>query len=172
MAHIIDLIKTGYLGRHKREFLKTHKTSYIKTHCCFCSFLTEKTIWILTLFSVRLSMLCEVKKLQNDWSSINFHYSGPQKAQLVDPEFKIQVTQGVQNIQTRAGTPCTKVYYVLVLFSILILKCVQVMVHLHNFPIFSFLAKMLSFLLQKRQHFCQKWKYWKNMQADHNLNGL
>ena len=38
--------------------------------------------------------------------SINFHYSGPQKAQLVDPEFKIQVTREVQNIQTRVGTPC------------------------------------------------------------------
>jgi hypothetical protein len=36
----------------------------------------------------------------------NFHYSGPQKAQLVDPEFKIQVTQGVQNIQVCVRTPC------------------------------------------------------------------
>ena len=47
------------------------------------------------------------KKIWNDWSRINFHYSGPRKAQLVDPEFKIQVTRGVQNIQTRVvGTPC------------------------------------------------------------------
>jgi hypothetical protein len=45
--------------------------------------------------------LSEVKKFQND-----FHYSGPQKAHVVDTEFKIQVTQGVQNIQTRDGTPC------------------------------------------------------------------
>jgi hypothetical protein len=50
--------------------------------------------------------LHEVKRFQNDWSSINFHNSGPQKAQLVDPEFKIQVTWGVQNIQTRVRTPC------------------------------------------------------------------
>ena len=42
-----------------------------------------------------------------DLSSIKFHYSGPQKPQLVDPEFKIQVTQEVQNIQTRVRTPCT-----------------------------------------------------------------
>ena len=35
----------------------------------------------------------------------NFHYSGPQKAQLVDPEFKIQVTWGFQIIQTRVRTP-------------------------------------------------------------------
>ena len=33
----------------------------------------------------------------------NFHYSGPQKAQLVDPEFKIQVTRGY--IQIRVRTP-------------------------------------------------------------------
>ena len=39
----------------------------------------------------------------------NFHYSGPQKAQLVDPEFKIQVTRRVQNIQTRVRTPCMHV---------------------------------------------------------------
>ena len=25
---------------------------------------------------------------------------------------------------------------------------------------------------QKRQNFCRKWKYWKNIQADHNLNWL
>ena len=31
-------------------------------------------------------------------------------AQLVDPEFKIQVTQGVQNIQTRVGTPCSPIF--------------------------------------------------------------
>ena len=36
----------------------------------------------------------------------NFHYSEPQKAQLVDPEFKIQVTRGVQNIQVCIRTPC------------------------------------------------------------------
>ena len=48
----------------------------------------------------------ELKKIWNDWSSINFHYSGPRKAQLVGPEFKIQVTRGVQNIQNYAGTPC------------------------------------------------------------------
>ena len=36
----------------------------------------------------------------------NFHYSGPQKAQLVNSEFKIQVTRRVQNIQTRVRTPC------------------------------------------------------------------
>ena len=91
-----------------------------------------------------------------------------------------------------------------------VLKSVQVMVRLHIFPIFSFLAKTLSFLLRddnifarnenigkirmwmitwtdysqkyhcKCKHFwlmilrnfCKKWKYWKNMQADHNLNGL
>ena len=35
----------------------------------------------------------------------NFHYSGLQKAQLVDPKFKIQVTRGVQNIQTESGHP-------------------------------------------------------------------
>ena len=33
-------------------------------------------------------------KLKGHWS--NFHYSGHQKAQLDDPEFKIQVTRGVQ----------------------------------------------------------------------------
>ena len=88
----------NWLGRHKRDFLRTHRTS-----CCFCSFCT---IWILTLFNVRLSRLREVRKFKNDWSSINFHYLGPQKAQLVDTKFKIQVTRGVQNIQTRVGTPC------------------------------------------------------------------
>ena len=31
----------------------------------------------------------------------------PKKTQLIDPGFKIQVTQGVQNIQTRVRTPCT-----------------------------------------------------------------
>ena len=46
------------------------------------------------------------KKVSNGWSGINFHYSGPQKTQLVDPEFKIQVTRRVQNIQTRVRTPC------------------------------------------------------------------
>ena len=85
-----------------------------------------------------------------------------------------------------------------------VLKSIQIMVRLHIFQMFSFLAKMLSFLLrsdnifarsssygplayfsnifisgknvvtsqQKWQHFCQKWKYRKNMQIDHNLNGL
>ena len=43
------------------------------------------------------------------------------------------------------------------------LKSVQVMVRLHIFPIFSFLAKMLSFLCRK---------YWKDKLADHNLNRL
>ena len=94
------------LGRHKREFLRTYRTCYIKTHCCFCSFFTEKTIPILILFNVRLSRLHELKKIWNDWSIINFHYSEPQKAQLVDPEFKIQVTWGVKNIKTRVRTPC------------------------------------------------------------------
>ena len=70
----------NWLGRHKRGLLRTHRTSYIKTNCCFCSFFTEKTIWILTLFNVRLSRFHEVKKIQNDWSSINFHYSGPHKS--------------------------------------------------------------------------------------------
>ena len=60
----------------------------------------------MTLFNVRLSRLRDVKKFQKDLSSLNFHYSGPKKTQLVDPELKIQVTQGVQNIQTRVGTPC------------------------------------------------------------------
>ena len=52
----------NWLGRHKRGFIRTDRTSYIKTNCCFCSFFTEKTIWILTLFNVRLSRLHEVKK--------------------------------------------------------------------------------------------------------------
>ena len=43
-------------------------------------------------------------KLKGDRS--NFHYSGPKKAQLVDPEFIIQVIRGVQNIQTCVRTPC------------------------------------------------------------------
>ena len=49
----------NWLGRHKRGFLRTHMTSYIKTvtHCCSWSFFTEKTIWILTLFNVRLLRL-------------------------------------------------------------------------------------------------------------------
>ena len=49
------------------------------------------------------------------------------------------------------------------------LKSVQVMVRLHVFPIFSFLAKISA---ERWQHFCQKWKYRKNMQADNNLNRL
>jgi hypothetical protein len=36
----------------------------------------------------------------------NFHYSGPQKNHLVYPEFKIQVTRRVQNIQVCVRTPC------------------------------------------------------------------
>ena len=32
--------------------------------------------------------------------------------------------------------------------------------------------RFFVFCAQKRQYFCQKWKYRKNMQAEHNLNGL
>ena len=52
----------------------------------------------------RTGMLLLTKLKGHRW---NFHYSGPQKAQLVDAEFKIQVTQGVQNIQNYVGTPCS-----------------------------------------------------------------
>ena len=44
-----------------------------------------------------------------------------------------------------------------------------------QFPYFSDIlisGKNVVFCVQKRQHFCQKWKYWKNMQVDPNLNGL
>ena len=50
--------------------------------------------------------------------------------------------------------------------NVVYLKSIQVIVRLHIFSIFSFLAKMLSCL---SRNFCQKWKYRKNMQADHNF---
>ena len=40
------------------------------------------------------------------------------------------------------------------------------------FPIFSFLAKTLSFLLRDDNIFARNENIKKNMQADHNLNGL
>ena len=53
--------------------------------------------------------------------------------------------------------------------NVVYLKSVQVMVRLHVFPIFSFLAKISA---ERWQHFCQKWKCRKNMQADNKLNRL
>ena len=53
--------------------------------------------------------------------------------------------------------------------NVVYLKSVQVMVRLHVFPIFSYLAKTSA---ERWQHFCQKWKCRKNMQADNNLNRL
>ena len=53
--------------------------------------------------------------------------------------------------------------------NVVYIKSVQVMVRLHIFPIFSFLAKISA---ERWQHFCQKWKCRKNMQADNKLNRL
>ena len=33
-------------------------------------------------------------------------------------------------------------------------------------------GKNIVLAVQKRQHLCQKWKHQKNLQSDHNLNGL
>ena len=53
----------------------------------------------------------------------------------------------------------------LFVMQVLVLKSVQVvMVRLHIFPIFSFLAKMLSFL-PANDNILPKWNYRKNMQA-------
>ena len=70
----IDDAHKNWLGRHKRGFLRTNDTSYIRKNCCFCSFFTEKTIWTLMLFDVRLSRLRKEKIFRNGWSVINFHY--------------------------------------------------------------------------------------------------
>ena len=52
------------------------------------------------------------------------------------------------------------------------LKSVQVMVRLHIFSDIFISGKNVVISAERWQHFCQKWKYWKNMQADHNLNRL
>ena len=53
----------------------------------------------------------------------------------------------------------------------ILLKSFQVMVHLHIFDILIS-GKNIVISAERWQHFCQKWKYRKNMLADHNLNGL
>ena len=52
----------------------------------------------------------------------------------------------------------------------ILLKSVQVMVPYLSDIFIS--GKNVVFSTQKWQHFCQIWKYLKNMQVDHNLNGL